>query len=88
MVEVGERHMDKVDDEKGTEKIISDKISQITKDQLVISLLLQATGATHLNVFYLAVFPNIPFEYVQRRLRRVPAQEESLNAMTAPMKSL
>ena len=87
VVEVGERHMDKVDDEKGTEKIISDKISQITKDQLVINHLLQAAGATQLNVFYLTVFPNIPFEYVQRRLRRVPEHQGSLNAMTAPMKS-
>ena len=71
--------------------VISKKLRQIKKYQIVIERLLQATAATELNVYYLAVFPSLPFEDIQSHLKRktsITEQEESLDALVATERSM
>ena len=57
-----------VSDEKGIQRLISRKIDQVIKDQIVIDCLLKATTCEDIDVNLLAAFPNIPIEEVSRRI--------------------
>ena len=86
--EVGMRDDEKLDDEKGNEHLISMKCSQAAKDEMVIRHLIEATDFSPDHVYYVAVFPNLPFEDIEKKLRRVREQRESLNRLVSPEKSL
>ena len=47
------------------QNMIKKKISQVLKDEVILSHLLEATGCYDISVIYLAVFPNLPLEEVK-----------------------
>ena len=63
--------------EKQVKRVIKNKFDQIIKDDIIINHLLDATATSTGYVFYLVVFPDIPFEQVERRLQ-VPFHRTSL----------
>ena len=78
--EVGMRDYDKLNDDKGIEKLIHTKCSQVSKDAMVLRHLMEATNFTPVEVYFVAVFPNLPFENVEKKMR-VRNQRESLNRL-------
>ena len=78
--EVGLRECEKLNDDKGTEALIHDKCSQAAKGEMTVRHLMEATDFTPEDVYFVAVFPNIPFEKVETKMR-VPEQRASLNRL-------
>ena len=57
-----------MNEEKGIQGVIANKFKQIVKNQTIVEHLLEATGNQHIQVNYLAFFPNISIASVQAYL--------------------
>ena len=87
VIEVGVQDAEEADEEKGTESLILKTFNQIAKDQTVIDQLLQVSGVNQLNVFYLVVYPNLPFTTIGSRMKRVKEHITFLNDLVGPKTS-
>ena len=67
------------------QNMIKKKISQVLKDEVIISHLLEATGCCELSVIYLAVFPNLPLEELESVIYLYRSSLRTLTA-TDPLK--
>ena len=85
--EVDARGAEEADQENGFGSLISKNIRQIAKDQIVIDHLLQVSGVNQMNVFYLVVYPNLPFTTVGSRMMRVKEHVTFLNDLVVPKAS-
>ena len=72
-------------EEERVKKVISCKVGQIEKNTIIISKLLEATNSSGVIVYFFAVFPNIPFEIIQKRLQ---FHKDSLDSLFHPTNSL
>ena len=54
-----------MNEEKGIQGVIADKLKQIVKNRTIVEHLLETTGNQHIQVSYLAFFPNISVANVQ-----------------------
>ena len=75
----------KKSEEERVMKIISSKVKQIEKDIIIISKLLEATNSSGVLVYFVAVFPNVAFETVQKRIQ---FHQESLDSLFKPTNNL
>ena len=72
-------------EEERVKRIITSKVGQIAKDTIIISKLLEATNSSGVLVYFFAVFPNIAFETVQKRIH---FHKESLDSLFQPTNNL
>ena len=72
-------------EEERLKKVITRKVGQIEKDTIIITKLLEATNASGVIVYFFAVFPNIAFENVQKRIQ---FHQESLDGLFKPTNNL
>ena len=75
----------KKSEEERVKRIITSKVGQIVKDTIIISKLLEATNSSGLVVYFVAVFPNVAFETVQKRIQ---FHQESLDSLFKPTNNL
>ena len=75
----------KKSEEERVKRIITSKVGQMVKDTIIISKLLEATNSSGLLVYFVAVFPNIAFETVQKRIQ---FHQESLDSLFKPTNNL
>ena len=68
-------------EEESLKRIITGRVGQIMKDTIIIRKLLEATDSFGVLVYFFAVFPNIAFETVQKR---VQFHQESLDNLFEP----
>ena len=80
----GEKSENKSEEER-VKRIITDKVGQIMKDTIIIRKLLEATNSSGVLVYFFAVFPNIAFETVKRRIH---FHKESLDSLVQPTNNL
>ena len=65
--------------ERGTQRLISRKIDQLIRDQVIIQHLLEATNVENCCVNYFAVWPNIPIDDI--RLKIATTYKHALDQM-------
>ena len=80
----GKKSKNKSEEER-IQRIITSKVGQIGKDTIIIRKLLEATNSFGVTVYFVAVFPNIPFETVQKRIH---FHKESLDSLFQPTNNL
>ena len=80
----GKKSKDRSEEER-VKKIITSKVGQIEKDTIIISKLLEATNSFGVTVYFFAVFPNIPFETVRKKIQY---HKESLDNLFQPINNL
>ena len=87
--ETGEKDSEKksknTSEEERVKKVISCKVGQIEKNTIIISKLLEMTNSSGVIVYFFAVFPNIAFENVQKRIQ---FHQESLDGLFKPTNNL
>ena len=57
--------------EKGTQRLISRKIHQLSRDQVVIQHLLEAANVQNCCINYFAVWPNIPIDDIRLKIANI-----------------
>ena len=72
-------------EEERVKRIITSKVGQIAKDTTIVRKLLEATNSSGVLVYFFAVFPNIAFETVQKRIQ---FHQESLDGLFKPTNNL
>ena len=81
-----------MNEEKGIQGVIADKFKQIVKNRTIVEHLLEATGNQHIQVNYLAFFPNISIASVQAYLDKMQqiagkkGRQSSINELVASKK--
>ena len=60
-----------MNEEKGIQGVIADKLKQIVKNRTIVEHILETTGYQHIQVSYLAFFANISVASVQAYLDKM-----------------
>ena len=80
----GKKSKNKSEEER-VKRIITSKVGQIVKDTIIISEVLEATNSSGVLVYFFAIFPNIAFETVQKRIH---FHKKSLDSIFQPTNNL